>query len=282
MDAYVGAGILLDLFSSSALSSKQTQPKPQAKPQPKPQQKAKHQQQQQQLMQNKQMQAPTTQHHQQQQQVPLLPLVQTRPKIALILDLSGSPRHPDSTPAAAAAAAEGISSPVFGGPASPSSRSRPHHQQQQRQRQVLHLGLPSAQQSFSMSPASSTHNHSLPPRPPRMPHHHAQSVAAQHTYAQQQQQQQVADLKPEHIQAALDVASKLGAALGSDSQAFARIISFVSSNSNKPAALYQFMAATLAQIEGGNGAPAAPTAAAAAAAAAALSPGKQQPRGLML
>jgi hypothetical protein len=272
MDAYVGAGILLDLFSSSAQPAKQQQPKPQAKPPAKPQQKAK---QQQQLMQSKQMQVPTTHHHQQQQQVPLLPVVQTRPKIALILDLSGSPRHPDSTPAAATAP-KGLASPVFGGLASPGSPSRPHQQQQ---RQVLHLGLPSTSQSFSMSPASSTHNHSLPPRPPRMPHYHAQSIASHHTYAQPQlQQQQQADLKPEHIQAALDVASKLGAALGSDSQAFARIMSFVSTNSNKPAALYQFMSATLAQIEGeGTGSPAA-----AGAAAGAAAPGKQQPRGLML
>lgn len=91
----------------------------------------------------------------------------------------------------------------------------------------------------------------------------------------QQQQQQQADLNAEHIQAALQVATQLGKALGSDSEAFGRVMSFVNQNSDKPAALYHFMAATLAQIQGEQ----VPGQAAATAGQAAA---KEMPRGLML
>jgi hypothetical protein len=55
-------------------------------------------------------------------------------------------------------------------------------------------------------------------------------------------------------------------------------MSFMNQNNDKPAALYQFMASTLAQIQGGN-VPGQPAAAPAAAGKAAA---KDMPRGLML
>jgi hypothetical protein len=59
-------------------------------------------------------------------------------------------------------------------------------------------------------------------------------------------------------------------------------MSFVNHNSNKPAALYQFMSSTLAQLEGGDEGVQPAAAAAAAVGGAATAPKKQPPRGLML
>jgi hypothetical protein len=71
-----------------------------------------------------------------------------------------------------------------------------------------------------------------------------------------------------YLQEALQVASQLGTVLGGNSEAFARVVSFVSQHSHQPTALCQFMSVTLSQLQQGQPAQQALDAAAAAAAAA--------------
>jgi hypothetical protein len=307
MDAYIGAGILLDLINSTQPLKQQQQQKATPKPKPKQQQKERQQQQmrEQQMMDKqrrehlqRQQQAQALQQQQQQQQQ-VLPSVQTRPRTPIVLDLSGSPKLSD-TPAAQDTTTPTAAPVASGFSGSPPSNSHTHTQQQQ----VLHLGCPSGSSlRLSSSPTAAHSAHQLPPRPPRMTQqqqqHHTYHIHALQQQQQQynmrqmaqqgqtppqphhhQQQQQQADLNAEHIQAALQVATQLGKALGSDSEAFGRVMSFVNQNSDKPAALYQFMASTLAQITGEK--VPGQAAAAAAAAAAGKAAAKELPRGLIL